>query len=128
MIAVVFLGAAMLTLMLGMTASLNAVESIHNYNVAAELLSIKLAEVEQKVTLEEGAEEGEFDEAHPGFTWQTEIIASDLKDLYEIRLTVQWSERGQEVSDSITTYLYRASQQPQKLGEVTKKPGEASQR
>jgi type II secretory pathway pseudopilin PulG len=124
MLAVVILGAAMLAIMEGLSHSLNAIESIKNYNTATELLGMKLAEVDQLTVLEEGVEDGDFEEYHPGFTWIREIVASELTDLYEVRITVNWTEHGTAASDSIATYLFRASDAPRKLGDATKKVGE----
>ena len=125
MLAVVILGAAVLVLMEGLSRSLNAVESIKNYNTATELLAMKLADIEKLETLEEGNDDGDFEETHPGFTWTTEIASSELTDLYEVRVMVFWNEHGQEASDSITTYIYRQSEERRRLSEATKRPGEA---
>lgn len=125
LIAIVILAAAMLAIMEGISRSLNAVDSIRNTNIATELLGIKLAELQQQSTLEEGGEDGEFEETHPGFTWSTEIMLSpDFIDLYNVKITVAWTERGQPASESIETLLYRASDAPKTLGSITKKAGQ----
>jgi len=126
MIAAVVLGVAMLTLMLSLTASLEQVESIRNYNTARGLLSMKLAEIEQNTELEEMMEDGEF-ENHPGFTWEYEVTETELNDLYEVVVTVRWTERGEEVSEEIVTFLYRSMERPRKLGDATRKPGQPAQ-
>jgi type II secretion system protein I len=124
-IAVVILGAAMLVLMEGLAGSLNAVDSIRNTNTATELLAIKLAELQQQQDLEEGSEEGDFEETQPGFKWSTEIeLSPDLTDLYDVKITVAWTEHGQTASDSIETYLYRAYNSPKTFGSVARKPGQ----
>ncbi|MSR64575.1 MAG: type II secretion system protein [Verrucomicrobiae bacterium] len=128
MIAVVILGTAMLVLMEGLAGSLNAVDSIRNTNTATELLTIKLAELQQQEDLSEGSEEGDFEETQPGFSWQTEIALSpDLVDLYNVKITVSWTERGQRASDSIETYIYRASDAPKTFGSITRKAGQPAQ-
>src|SRR5258708_6261001 len=96
MIAIVILAAAMLVIMEGISRSLNAVDSIRNTNTATELLTVKLAELQQQQDLEEGSEEGDFEETQPGFKWSTEIALSpDLTDLYDVKITVSWTEHGQ---------------------------------
>ena len=125
MLAVMILGMAMLAIMEGLSKSLNAVDSIRNENTAMELLSVKMADLEKVETPEEGTQDGDFEETHPGFTWTTAITSTEMQDLYEAHLSVLWTEHGQEASESIVTYLYRASEQTRSLSEATHKPGES---
>ena len=123
-LAVMILGAAMLAIMEGLAKSLNAVESIRNQNTAIELLSVKMADLEKLDTLEEQSQDGDFEEAHPGFTWNTDITSTEMQDLYEVHVTIFWKEHGQEASDSVTSYLYRPSEATRRLSEATRKPGQ----
>ena len=123
-LAIVIMGAAMLAIMQGIAQCLNSVESIRNHGTARELFSNKLAELELREELEEGYEDGDFEETHPGFAWSTEVSPTDYPDLYQVRIRIEWTEQGQVVSHSVETYKHLPSDQPRRLGETTRRPGE----
>jgi len=125
LIAVIILAGAMLWLLTSLAENFNQVEAIRNTNTATELLALKLAELQQLENLETGSQDGDFEETHPGFSWITEIEPDpELTDLYAVKITVSWTERGQTASDSVQTMMYRASEEPKNISSITKKLGQ----
>ena len=68
------------------------------------LLRLRMSEIEMMGELEAGSEEGEFG-TDSRFTWNSDIADSDIEGLYEVTVTVNWQERGQQKSIQVTTYI-----------------------
>ena len=77
---------------------------IENKTTALYLLKLRMSEIEMMGELDPGSEEGEFD-TDSLFQWSSDISESDTEGLYEVTVTVNWQERGQERSVELTTYL-----------------------
>lgn len=77
---------------------------IENRTTALYLLKLRMSEIEMLEELEVGSEEGEFG-SDSRFQWTSDIAESDTEGLYEVTVTINWQERGQERSVELTTYL-----------------------
>ena len=89
---------------------------IENRTTALYLLKLRMSEIEMLGELEEGSEEGEFG-TDSRFTWSSDIAESDIENLYEVTVTVNWQERGQQKSVQLTTYMAdRNIEQEEELG------------
>ena len=77
---------------------------IENRTTALYLLKLRMSEIEMLEELEAGSEEGEFG-TDSRFQWTSDIAESDTEGLYEVTVTINWQERGQERSVELTTYL-----------------------
>jgi len=92
---------------------------IENRTTALYLLRLRMSEIEMLGELEVGSEEGEFG-TDSRFTWITDVTEADALDdtegLYEVTVTVNWQERGQQESVELTTYIAdRTIEQEQEL-------------
>ncbi len=77
---------------------------IENRTTALYLLKLKMGEIEMLGEIEVGSEDGEFG-SNSWFQWTSDITESDTDGLYEVTVTVNWQERGQEETVELTTYL-----------------------
>jgi general secretion pathway protein I len=77
---------------------------IENRTTAFYLLKLKMSEIEMLGELEAGSEDGEFG-SNSRFQWTSDIAESDTEGLYEVTVTVNWQERGQEKTVELITFL-----------------------
>ncbi len=77
---------------------------IENKTTALYLLKLKMGEIEMLGEIETGSEDGEFG-SNSRFQWTSDIVESDTDGLYEVTVTVNWQERGQEETVELMTYL-----------------------
>lgn len=77
---------------------------IENRTTALYLLRLRMAEIEMVEVLETGSEDGEFG-TDSRFTWTSDISETDTDGLYEVMVTVNWEERGQQMNTQLTTYI-----------------------
>ncbi len=77
---------------------------IENRTTAIYLLKLRMSEIEMLEALETGSEEGEFG-TNSRFTWTSDISETDTDGLFEVTVTVNWQERGQQMSTQLTTYI-----------------------
>ena len=63
-----------------------------------------MSEIEMLGEIEAGSEDGEFG-ANSLFQWSSDISETDTEGLFEVVVTVNWQERGQERGVELTTYL-----------------------
>lgn len=77
---------------------------IENRTTAIYLLKLRMSEIEMLGNLEVGSEEGEFG-TNSRFSWVSDISETDTDGLYEVTVTVNWQERGQQKSVELTTYI-----------------------
>ncbi len=97
---------------IGMAALINclgrciaAARSVQSYSLAETLLANECCvfRVERPDDLVD--QEGQF-ESYPGIRWTRRLERTDTEGLWEQTITVYWSERGQEASDSVVEYRY----------------------
>jgi len=77
---------------------------IENRTTAFYLLKLKMSEIEMMGELEVGSDEGDFGD-DSRFQWTADIAETDTEGLYEVTVTLNWPERGQEQAIELTTYL-----------------------
>ncbi len=77
---------------------------IENKTTAIYLLKLKMGEIEMLGEIEAGSDDGEFG-SNSRFQWTSDIAESDTEGLYEVTVTVNWQERGQDEAVELMTYL-----------------------
>jgi hypothetical protein len=70
--------------------------------------------------LEEGEITGAFEEPYEGYTWMREMveISDGELEMYEVRTTVSWSDRGAAAGERVVTYIYGPTYPRRTTGEV----------
>ena len=87
----------------GLSVCMQAAKRSERYTVAAMLVQHKIAELEIEEELDNGEEQGDFEEqGHPGLRWRVVIEdAEDVENLQKVTITVSWpagqSEQNIEV-------------------------------
>lgn len=109
-LAVVLVGLALGVLMDCLGRCLAAARSIQHYTRAEILLANKASEFRLDRATDTFDQEGGFPE-HPGYTWRRVFAPTATKGLWEQTITVTWTERGREVSESIVEYRYLPEKQ-----------------
>jgi prepilin-type N-terminal cleavage/methylation domain-containing protein len=109
LIAMVILSVGVSSMMVAMTRCLAVVRTARNREVARSLL--RRVDIEypiERKTIEETTESGDF-EGTEGYTWKRDILMVDEEErpgLFLVTTRVQWSERGRDSFEEITTYKY----------------------
>lgn len=65
---------------------------------AADLAENVLEEIRYTGEVEPGTKDGEFDGANTGFSWATEIEATEVANLYVVTATITWPSGEYELS------------------------------
>jgi prepilin-type N-terminal cleavage/methylation domain-containing protein len=93
----------------GTLAALGAISSSSGaaaeYDRAALLAERQLAEIEAQEQAPSGEDSGDFGEEYPGYQWEQEVLATDVENLVEVRLTVSWGNEKARRSIQVSTYL-----------------------
>jgi prepilin-type N-terminal cleavage/methylation domain-containing protein len=109
LIALVILTVGVSSMMLAMSRCLSVVRTARNREVARGLL--RRVDIENPIdrkTIEEIDEEGEFEDLE-GYIWLRNILMVDEEErpgLFLVTTRVQWSEKGRDAFEEITTYKY----------------------
>lgn len=109
LIALVIITVGVSALMVAMSQSLSVVATARNREVARGLL--RRVDVENPIdrkTIGTTTESGGFEDAEK-FSWRREIMAVNEEDrpgLFIVTTRVQWSKRGRDTFEEITTYNY----------------------
>jgi prepilin-type N-terminal cleavage/methylation domain-containing protein len=109
LIALVILSIGVSSMMVAMSRCLSVVRTARNREVARSLL--RRVDIEypiERKTIEETTESGDF-EGTEGYTWKRDILMVDEEErpgLFLVTTRVQWSERGRDSFEEITTYKY----------------------
>ena len=109
LIALVIITIGISSLMVAMSQCLSVVATARNREIARGLL--RRVEVENPIDrekIEETRESGGFEDVE-GYTWSREILMVDEEErpgLFIVTTRVQWSRRGRDTFEEITTYNY----------------------
>ncbi|HEY5652926.1 MAG TPA: prepilin-type N-terminal cleavage/methylation domain-containing protein [Pontiella sp.] len=109
LIAMIILSIGVSAIMLSMARCLSVVRTARNLEIARSLVG--KVDIEFPITrenIEEISESGEFED-FPGYTWFRKIIAVDEEEqpgLFLVTVRIQWSSRGRDTFEEITTYKY----------------------
>jgi prepilin-type N-terminal cleavage/methylation domain-containing protein len=106
--ALVLVAIVLPVVMQGLTLSMRAASRARHQAEAARLAEAKLNEllVLRDTSILTGA--GDFGEHWPGYAWRSESATRD-HGLYEVTVTVAWTERGQERTASLSTLVFPGS-------------------
>lgn len=109
LIALVILSIGVSSMMVAMSRCLSVVRTARNREVARSLL--RRVDIEypiERKKMEETSESGDFEDAE-GYIWNRDILMVDEEErpgLFLVTTRVQWSERGRDSFEEITTYKY----------------------
>ena len=109
LIALVILSIGVSSMMVAMSRCLSVVRTARNREVARGLL--RRVDIEypiERKTMEESSESGDFEETE-GYSWERDILMVDEEErpgLFLVTTRGQWSERGRDSFEEITTYKY----------------------
>ena len=107
--ALVILSIGVSALMMAMSRCLAVVRTARNREMARGLIQrIDVENPIESVEMGEFSESGDF-EKPDGYTWFREIMMVDEEErpgLFLVTTRVQWSERGRDTFEEITTYKY----------------------
>jgi prepilin-type N-terminal cleavage/methylation domain-containing protein len=110
LMALVILGTGLVVLIAAASRCIAVVRKVRNFETSRELLA--QVELENPIQLEEKIEDanksGSFSHPYSGYTWQREVefVGHEEDGLFEVRTTIGWSERGENVSEKFVTYVY----------------------
>jgi len=82
-----------------------AARSVQNYAQAETLLANECCVFRVERPDDWRDDDGEFEDYH-GFRWTRKFEQTDTEGLWLQTITVYWTERGQEASDSVVEYRY----------------------
>lgn len=108
--ALVILGTGLVVLIAAASRCIAVVRKVRNFETSRELLA--QVELENPIQLEEKIEDanksGAFSYPYGGYTWNREVefVGNEEDGLFEVRTTIGWSERGENVSEKFVTYVY----------------------
>ncbi|VGO23312.1 hypothetical protein SCARR_05419 [Pontiella sulfatireligans] len=97
------------SMMVAMTRCLAVVRTARNREVARGL--IRRVDIEhpiESVDMAELSESGDFEDVD-GYVWMRDILMVDEEErpgLFFVTTRIQWSERGRDAFEEITTYKY----------------------
>jgi prepilin-type N-terminal cleavage/methylation domain-containing protein len=109
LIALIILSVGVSSMMVAMSRCLSVVRTARNRDVARSLL--RRVDVEfplDKKTMEEIAEEGEFEDVE-GYIWYREVLMVDEEErpgLFLVTTRVSWSEKGRDTFEEVMGYQY----------------------
>lgn len=109
LIALVILSIGVSSMMVAMSRCLAVVRTARNREVARSLLrEVDIEHPIKRRQMEETSESGDFEDTE-GYTWTRDILMVDEEErpgLFLVTTRVQWSERGRDSFEEITTYKY----------------------
>lgn len=88
-----------------------AARSVQDYTIAETLLANQCCVFRVERPKDYEPEEGDFPD-FPGFTWSRKWEPTDTENLWLQIITVNWYERGQQVSDAVVEYRYLPQKEP----------------
>jgi general secretion pathway protein I len=94
--------------MRGVSLALAAASNARHVAEATSLAETKLSELTTDTLSATTAASGDFGQEHPGYTWASQRVARDY-GLTEIVLRVDWIERGQSKSLTLSTLSYEST-------------------
>jgi len=101
--AMTIFGVGVLATMEIFNMNLRATAASRNYTRAVLLAQGVMEEALARGDLMAREESGEFTAVFPNATWTCEVSETDTEDLYEVRVSVTWPERGKEQSFELIT-------------------------
>ncbi|MEA2069134.1 MAG: prepilin-type N-terminal cleavage/methylation domain-containing protein [Verrucomicrobiota bacterium] len=109
LIALVILSVGVSSMMVAMSRCLSVVRTARNREVARGLIQrVDIENPIESVDMEELSESGDFEDVE-GYVWFREILMVDEEErpgLFLVTTRIQWSERGRDALEEITTYKY----------------------
>lgn len=124
-LATAILGIGIASLVAAAAKCIAVARKAREYEVARRLIGqVDLEMPIQFEELEEGEETGEFEDPFEDYSWSREIveISEDELEMFEVRTTVNWSDRRGVASESVVTYIYGPTYPRRTTGEV-EQPG-----
>lgn len=104
LVSLAILGAILPTVMIAFTTGSRSRSASEHETTAAYLLRDKLSELEAIGQPEEGEDQGTFAEGSQ-FEWSTTIGSTEIEELYDVIVRVQWIEAGQPRELAVRTYM-----------------------
>ena len=104
-IAMVLVVVGLVLISQAFSIGLRAVSVSDKSTIAKFLLEQKIAEVESLSVASLQSESGDFGTDYPDYTYQTEVTTTDLENLRQVVITVQWKHDNTTRNISITKYL-----------------------
>jgi hypothetical protein len=77
--------------------------TVRDYSRAVLLAQGLMEEALAEQYLLSGQESGQFEQELPEGSWEREIVEADEDGLYQVRVTVTWSDRGHSRMFELTT-------------------------
>jgi prepilin-type N-terminal cleavage/methylation domain-containing protein len=109
LIALVILSVGVSSMMVAMSRCLAVVRTARNREVARGLIQrVDIENPIESVDMEELSESGDFEDVE-GYVWFRDILMIDEEErpgLFLVTTRIQWSERGRDAFEEITTYKY----------------------
>jgi type II secretory pathway component PulJ len=112
LLATVILSAGITTLVLAATRALAVARKAKEYETARRLIGQVDLEIPPNFEeIEEDTETGNFDRPFSDYSWEREITEMEDEELkmFIVRTAVFWSNKGQEKSEEVVTYIYGPS-------------------
>ena len=107
-LAGVILCASVLTIGAISTRSVTGTKLNRQYEMAAELANRQLTMIDYigiENFIEAGNTEGEFKNFEPAYHWEVVTESQGIDNLYMVKITVSWIQRGHSYSVSMDTML-----------------------
>lgn len=110
LLALVILGTGLVVIIAAASRCIAVVRKVRNFETSRELIA--RVDLEKPIPLVEDIEEangsGSFSGEFSGYGWrrEVELVGEEEDALYKVTTTILWSERGQDASESVVTYLY----------------------
>ncbi len=112
MIAVVIMGVGIASMVAAASQALAVAKKAKEYERARRLVGQVDLEIPIDLEeIEEGEESGRFTGRDSDFSWRREIeeLEDEELEMYVVRTSVTWADRGQKVTEMVQTYVHGPS-------------------
>lgn len=116
LLAMTILGIAVSSILTTFSTAILMGKLSEDYSLAAAMMEELHTYVRTNQLSPYETNQGEFT-GHPGFTWMVNYFYTDVTDLYQVEMTVQWRRGSRERSMKHTTYHY--FKVPEQTGETS---------
>ncbi|MCZ7591804.1 MAG: prepilin-type N-terminal cleavage/methylation domain-containing protein [Kiritimatiellae bacterium] len=110
LMAIVILGIGLTILIAGASRCIAVVRKVRSLETTRELFG--RVEVEKPIWVEEDIEDaagsGSFSGEYSGYQWRRDVeeVGEEEDGLWLVTTTISWSERGQNNSETVVTYVH----------------------
>ena len=105
LLALIIFSAVIVAIIEGITLQLRAQQVAEDTSRAVMLAESIMDQIRYEEFLSETEESGEFENANAGFSWEYQVAQADVENLWEVTVTVSWSDGAAERDHTLQTLM-----------------------